>query len=125
MKDYTINDNNEVIVTSWFGLADLHLDYNIFKDPQLVEFLNFVKQVRDKTTLLQSQAKDVTNFTQEKLKEFHPLIEDMMKLNSKTKEYESVVKQSFESGAPKDLIGKKVKVFGFNMITGESFEHQW
>jgi hypothetical protein len=125
MKDYMINDDNEVIVTSWFGLADLHLDYNIFKDPELLQFLEFVKQVRDKTTLLQSQAKDIKNFTQEKLKEFHPLIEDMVKLNSEARKYESIVKESFKLGTPKDLIGKKVKVFGFNIVTGESFEHQW
>jgi hypothetical protein len=125
MKDYIINDNNEVIVTSWFGLADLHLDYNIFKNPQLVEFLDFVKQVRQKTTLLQSQAKDVTNFTQEKLTEFQPLVEDMMKIHAESKKYESIVKESLQSEVPKDLIGKKVKIFGFNLITGESFEHQW
>ena len=125
MKDYIINDNNEVIVTSWFGLADLHLDYNIFKNPQLVEFLDFVKQVRQKTTLLQSQAKDITNFTQEKLTEFQPLVEDMMKIHAESKKYESIVKESLQSEVPKDLIGKKVKIFGFNLITGESFEHQW
>ena len=124
MKDYIISDD-QIIVTSWFGLADLHLDYNIFKNAQLIQFLEFVKQVRGKTASLQSQSKDISNFTQEKLTEFQPLVEDMMKMHVESKKYESIVKESLQSEAPKDLIGKKVKIFGFNLITGESFECQW
>lgn len=115
MKNYSI-EGDIIICNTWFGVAELHMDYGLFRDIHMLKFISEIDKVRVMTgqlaTLVESKnfekAKEIT---EQYVKENNVSLNDMVSILKPADDYIKYIEE-LSTLAPESLKGKKLILTG-------------
>jgi len=115
MKNYSI-EGDIIVCNTWFGVAELHMDYGLFRNIHMLKFISEIDKVRAITfklkTLVESKDfKQTKEITEKFIKENNISSNDIVSILKSADEYEKYIDE-LPNLVPESLKGKKLILTG-------------